>query len=92
MRLKCAPHSVAPCLSPRVWVLVLIISQRPLATLSFCPAQWQRNRWSQSLQGTFAVRIWGAPATLATFALMGTLIGLAKSRQFVAGAIILETV
>jgi MATE family multidrug resistance protein len=29
----------------------------------------------------FNIRIWGAPATLATFALMGTLVGLGKSKQ-----------
>ncbi|MFB0988961.1 MAG: MATE family efflux transporter [Gammaproteobacteria bacterium] len=29
----------------------------------------------------FSIRIWGAPATLATFALMGVLIGLGNSRQ-----------
>ncbi len=32
-------------------------------------------------QSYFAIRIWGAPATLATFALMGVLIGLGNSRQ-----------
>jgi MATE family multidrug resistance protein len=31
-------------------------------------------------QEYFSIRIWGAPATLATFALMGLLIGLGKSR------------
>lgn len=30
--------------------------------------------------GDFGARIWGAPATLGTFALMGTLIGLGRSR------------
>lgn len=29
----------------------------------------------------FSIRIWGAPATLATFALMGVIVGLGKSRQ-----------
>ncbi len=29
----------------------------------------------------FSIRIWGAPATLATFALMGLLVGLGNSRQ-----------
>ncbi len=32
-------------------------------------------------QQYFSIRIWGAPATLATFALMGVLIGLGNSRQ-----------
>lgn len=32
-------------------------------------------------QQYFHIRIWGAPATLATFALMGVLIGLGNSRQ-----------
>lgn len=32
----------------------------------------------------FLVRIWGAPATLATFALIGTLIGLGRSRTLLA--------
>ncbi len=60
--------------------LVLIISQRPLATLSFALLSGSEPVESIAT-GYFAVRIWGAPATLATFALMGTLIGLAKSRQ-----------
>lgn len=35
----------------------------------------------QVTQQYFNIRIWGAPATLATFALMGVLIGLGNSRQ-----------
>ena len=60
--------------------LVLIISQRPIATLSFALLSGSEPVESIAT-GYFVVRIWGAPATLATFALMGTLIGLAKSRQ-----------
>ncbi len=38
----------------------------------------------------FAARIWGAPAALGTFALMGTLIGLGKSRHLLALQLLLN--
>ena len=38
----------------------------------------------------FAIRIWGAPATLATFALMGCLIGLGASRRLLAAQLFLN--
>ncbi|GAB1258474.1 MATE family efflux transporter [Aurantivibrio plasticivorans] len=38
----------------------------------------------------FSIRVWGAPATLATFALMGTLIGLGASRLLLALQIFLN--
>lgn len=38
----------------------------------------------------FSIRVWGAPATLCTFALMGTLIGLGKSRTLLALQLLLN--
>lgn len=38
----------------------------------------------------FGIRIWGAPATLGTFALMGTLIGLGRSRSLLAVQLLLN--
>ncbi|MEX0963110.1 MAG: MATE family efflux transporter [Pseudohongiellaceae bacterium] len=41
-------------------------------------------------QQYFNIRIWGAPATLATFALMGVLIGLGNSRQLLLVQLVLN--
>jgi len=38
----------------------------------------------------FRIRIWGAPATLGTFALMGVLIGLGRSRALLAAQLVLN--
>jgi MATE family multidrug resistance protein len=38
----------------------------------------------------FLIRVWAAPATLGTFALMGTLVGLGKSRTLLAVQIVLN--
>lgn len=42
-------------------------------------------------QQYFAIRIWGAPATLTMFALMGLLIGLGNSKQLLAVQVFLNT-
>jgi MATE family multidrug resistance protein len=59
--------------------LVLIALQQVLASIAF-----QLLTGSAEVEGIardyFLVRIWGAPATLATFALIGILIGLGRSR------------
>ncbi len=54
--------------------------QRPLATTIFYLFDGSAAVESHAAN-YFSIRIWGAPATLATFALMGTLIGLGKSRE-----------
>ena len=59
--------------------VVLILIQWPigLATFSLLDGSAPVEAVAQQY---FDIRIWGAPATLATFALMGLLIGLGKSR------------
>jgi MATE family multidrug resistance protein len=59
--------------------VVLISIQWPigLAAFSLLDGSTQVETVAQQY---FNIRIWGAPATLATFALMGLLIGLGKSR------------
>jgi MATE family multidrug resistance protein len=59
--------------------VVLISIQWPigLAAFSLLDGSTQVEAVAQEY---FNIRIWGAPATLATFALMGLLIGLGKSR------------
>ena len=60
--------------------LVLIALQWPiaLAALSLLGGSEQVEALAQQY---FSIRIWGAPATLANFALMGLLIGLGNSKQ-----------
>lgn len=57
----------------------LIILQRPLAGLAFLLLDGS-SEVEAVARDYFLVRIWGAPATLATFALLGILIGLGCSR------------
>lgn len=59
---------------------LLILLQLPirLVALALLDGSDQVESVAQSY---FNIRIWGAPATLATFALMGVLIGLGNSRQ-----------
>lgn len=60
--------------------LVLLVLQWPIQWLAF-----EMLGGSESVESTareyFQIRIWGAPATLSTFVLMGVLIGLGDSRQ-----------
>lgn len=60
--------------------LILIILQQPIHALasSFLSASPDVNLL---VKDYFDIRIWGAPATLVTFALMGTLIGLGWTKQ-----------
>lgn len=60
--------------------LSLIVLQWPIRTLAFSLLDGSELVES-SAQSYFNIRIWGAPATLATFALMGLLIGLGNSKQ-----------
>lgn len=58
----------------------LIILQWPLATLALFLLDGSSEVESLA-RDYFMIRIWGAPATLATFSLVGTLIGLGHSRS-----------
>lgn len=60
--------------------LILLLLQYPLGSLAF----WLLDGSAaveQAAQLYMDTRIWGAPATLATYAIMGTLIGLGHTRQ-----------
>jgi len=60
--------------------LLLIIAQYPLGHIAF----WLLDgsvAVEQSAADYWQIRIWGAPATLGTYAIMGTLIGLGQTRK-----------
>ena len=59
--------------------LLLILIQWPIRLIAFSLLDGS-SQVELMAQSYFKIRIWGAPATLATFALMGLLIGLGKSR------------
>ena len=59
---------------------LLIIAQIPIRLAAFAFLEGSPNVETLA-QSYFSIRIWGAPATLATFALMGLLIGLGNSKQ-----------
>jgi MATE family multidrug resistance protein len=60
--------------------VVLIAMQWPIRLTAFSLLSGSENVETLA-RGYFSIRIWGAPATLATFALMGLLIGLGNSKQ-----------
>ena len=60
--------------------VLLIGLQWPIGELAFSLLDGS-EQVETSAQNYFNIRIWGAPATLATFALMGLLIGLGNSKQ-----------
>lgn len=60
--------------------VLLIALQWPIRLTAFSLLSGSENVESLA-RGYFNIRIWGAPATLATFALMGLLIGLGLSKQ-----------
>ena len=64
-----------------VFLGLLLISLQPLIRI----AAFSLLSGSETVESIaisyFSIRIWGAPATLSTFALMGLLIGLGNSRQ-----------
>ncbi len=60
--------------------LMLILLQWPIATLAFSLLSGS-EQMENVAQQYFSLRIWGAPATLSNFALMGLLIGMGKSKQ-----------
>lgn len=60
--------------------LLLIVLQWPIRLIAFSLLGGS-EQVELLAQEYFTIRIWGAPATLATFALMGLLIGLGNSKQ-----------
>ena len=60
--------------------LLLILMQWPIRLIALALLDGS-TPVEEVTQQYFNIRIWGAPATLATFALMGVLIGLGNSRQ-----------
>lgn len=60
--------------------LLLILLQRPIewAALGLLDATFEVESLTQSY---FYIRIWGAPASLGTFAIMGTFVGLGQSNR-----------
>jgi len=71
--------------------VVLILLQYPLSALAF----WLLDGSSAVEQGAqtyMQTRIWGAPAALASYAIMGTLIGLGHTRQLLGLQLLLNGV
>jgi MATE family multidrug resistance protein len=69
--------------------LLLLLLQYPLSSLAF----WLLDGSAaveQTAQVYMQTRIWGAPATLASYAIMGTLIGLGHTRQLLALQLLLN--
>ena len=60
--------------------VLLILAQMPISVLSFALLDGS-HEIEQLGESYFMIRIWGAPATLVTFGLMGLLIGIGNSRQ-----------
>lgn len=60
--------------------VLLILLQWPISIIAFSLLSGGEQMESIAQQ-YFSIRIWGAPATLANFALMGLLIGLGNSKQ-----------
>lgn len=59
---------------------LLVIAQIPIGLVAFSLLEGSSDVEALA-RSYFAIRIWGAPATLALFALMGLLIGLGNSKQ-----------
>lgn len=69
--------------------IMLILLQKPIASLSLYLMQGSAQ--VEILTGDYiAMRIWGAPAALALFALMGCLIGLGKSKTLLLVQVVLN--
>lgn len=63
--------------------VMLIALQWPIAISAFALLDGS-DTVENVAQSYFSIRIWGAPATLSIFVLMGVLIGLGKSKQLLA--------
>lgn len=68
---------------------LLILLQRPIvwAAMELLGATPEVEALTRSY---FDIRIWGAPATLATFATLGTFVGLGRTRQLLATQLLLN--
>ena len=69
--------------------LAIIVLQIPLAALSF-PLLGADGEVDALARSYFSIRVWAAPATLATFAISGALIGLGRTRQLLALQVLLN--
>lgn len=69
--------------------LALIVLRGPIASIAFTLLN-AGPTVEQGAADYFAIRIWGAPATLAMFALMGVMIGLGKSRLVLVVQVVLN--
>jgi MATE family multidrug resistance protein len=69
--------------------VALIALQAPIAFVAFRLLRGSAEV-EAAARGYFAIRIWGAPATLATFALMGLFVGLGRSRPLLAVQVLLN--
>lgn len=69
--------------------VILIAAQRPIAwtALSLLSATPEVEALTRSY---FDVRIWGAPATLGTFAALGTFVGLGRTQHLLATQVVLN--
>lgn len=67
----------------------LILLQNPIAQLAFQALQGSAEVESIT-RDYFAIRIWGAPATLGIFTLLGILIGLGESRRLLLVQVLLN--
>ena len=67
----------------------LVILQRPIGNLALELLGGTQEVESLT-RGYFFIRIWGAPASLATFALMGTFVGLGRSDRLLQSQLVLN--
>lgn len=74
-----------------VFGLGIIALQIPLAALTF-PLMGAEGDIDSLARAYFSIRVWAAPATLATFAISGALIGLGRTRQLLALQVLLNGV
>lgn len=72
-----------------VFGLGIIALQVPLAALTF-PLMGAGEEVDALARSYFGIRVWAAPATLATFAISGALIGLGRTRLLLAMQILLN--
>ncbi len=69
--------------------VAIIALQVPLASLAF-PLMGANDEVEGLARSYFFIRVWAAPATLATFAISGALIGLGRTRQLLAVQLVLN--
>ena len=72
-----------------VFGIAIIALQVPLAAFTF-PIMGAGKEVDTLARSYFGIRVWAAPATLATFAISGALIGLGRTRQLLALQLVLN--